>query len=271
MRRTIAAISILLLLPSLLFISCDQMFSNNLFAGLTHQKLSSSTVATMSPAQVEALTESADSMSQLAADPGAKAAALAKLQTAYAAAPASASGQAAAIAAADISIKTVPDAAQFAATAISLVSGNSLSSSASPSTVATALSGILPVDISGQLGNSSTPPAAFTTMIEAFTGANSAYQALAAGVGPSGAYADATLGSGAKMEIAVDAVIAGTLSGVTSPSTGAPLTGDALSSALWSALGNPDQAGSYLSLGSVTGSNGTVSNLLTAAGLGTSL
>ena len=108
-------------------------------------------------------------------------------------------------------------------------------------------------------------------MIEAFTGANGAYQALAAGVGPSGSYADATLGSSAKMEIAVDAVIAGTLSSVTSPSTDAPLTGDALSSALWSALGNPDQAGSYLSLGSVTGSNGTVSNLLTAAGLGTSL
>ena len=42
MRRTIATISILVPLISLLFISCDQMFSDNLFAGLTHQKLSSS-------------------------------------------------------------------------------------------------------------------------------------------------------------------------------------------------------------------------------------
>ena len=177
--------------------------------------------------------------------------------------------QAAAIAATDIAIKTVPDAAQFASSAISLVTSDLLSSSASATTVADAMVNILPEDIAGQLSTSATPPAEFDAMIDAFTGAYSAYQALSAGITASGgAYADPSISSGQKTEIAVNAAISGLLSSVV------PVTGGSSSSsiaqALWSALRAPEHASSFLSFGSidaVTGDGGTIGGLFSAAGL----
>lgn len=266
MKWTAIAISMLVLLLVLVLVSCDQMFSNNLFAGITQQKLSPSSVSTMTPAEIAALTSSTNSMGQLS-DPSTKAAALAVLLPAYdtPAEQATASGQTAAIAASDISIKTVPDAAQFASSAISLIPN--LSSSTTASSFAASMTSILPADISSQLATSSTPPAAFTAMIDAFSSANGAYQALSTGVAATvpPSYADPTISSSQKTEIAVNATISALICSVV-PTSGSTST----AAALWSALQNPSNANSYLSLGSVdaiTSVGGSIGGLYTAAGL----
>ena len=276
MKRTAIVFSPLVLFLSLTFVSCDQMFSNNLFAGLTQKKLSASSVAAMTPEEIVSMTSSTNAMGQLS-DPATKAAALEALLPAYdtPAEQATVPGQAAAIAAADISIETVPEAAQFASAAVSLVINSSdiFKSAASATDIADALTGILPSDIASQLASSTAPPVEFTTMIDAFVGAYSSYQALSAGVTASGgagspAYADPSIGPSQKTEIAVNATIAGLLSAVV-PATGGSSSAS-VAAALWSSLRDPKNADSFLSFGSIddiTGPTGTVGGLFAAANL----
>jgi hypothetical protein len=243
------------------------MFQNNLFSGVTQQKLTSDSVAAMSASDIEALLNSAAAMKQLGTDAAAKKAALRKLSAAYdtPAERATAAGQAAAMAAAALSIKTVPDASQFSSSAIGLITSLSFSSATTPASVTDALKSILPSDIAGKLSSSTQPPAAFTTMIEAFTSANSAYVALSSGVTATSGYADSSLGSNDKMEIAADAAISGILSAVV-PAT----PGESSAAALWAALRDPANADSQLSFGDIStiaSPTGTIGGLLTAADL----
>ena len=264
MRRTAIHSIVLVPLLMLALVSCDQMFSTNLFASLTQKKISADSISSMSVSDVEALLSSTDSMNQLAADQAARQAALKKLAGAYAtkAQQATASGQAAAIAAATIAIKTDPDAAQFTASAVSLVASLSFSSTTGPGEVATALLGVLPPDISTLLSSDAQPPSSFVQMVSALTSANGAYQALAGGVASDGGYADSSVGADQKMEIAADAAISGVLSAV-KPGSSQP----SAAAALWSSLRNPDHASSYLSFGDMSAVVSQQQSLFDAAGL----
>ncbi len=260
MKRRTVILSMLVLPLGFLLMSCDQMFSINLFSSLTQKAITAGSIAGMTPAEIVALTGSADSMAKLAADQAAKDAALAKLAVAYNADASTSGGQAAAIAATDISIKTVPDAAQFAASAINLVTLNF--STASATDIVNALTGILPADIAGSVGSSTQPPAAFIAMVAAFTSASAAFTALNTGIsGSPPAYADPSVTSAQKMEIAVNAVISGVLNTIT------PTSGTA-AEALWAALCAPSSASGFLSFDSgVASSTGPAGNLIAAAGL----
>jgi hypothetical protein len=261
MKRRTVIVSMLVLPVVLALVSCEPMFSTNLFSSLTQKTITPESIAAMTPAEIVALTDSADSMAKLAADKAAKDAALAGLAAAYAnPLNSSADGQAAAIAAAEISIMTVPDAAQIAASAINLVTLKF--STASATDIVNALTGILPADIAGSIGSSSQPPAAFIEMVAAFTNASDAFTALNNGIsGPSPAYADPNITSAQKMEIAVNAVISAIFSTITpKPTMGTT------AEALWSALCNPAGASGILSFDGAAITSGPA-NLLTAAGL----
>ncbi len=74
--------------------------------------------------------------------------------------------------------------------------------------------------------------------------------------------------SGQKIEIAVNATISALISSVTPASGGG--SSASIAAALWSALIDPKDAGSYLSSGGVeaiTGAGGTVGGLFAAANL----
>ena len=250
-------LSMLVLPLEFALVSCEQMFSTNLFSSITQKTITAASIAGMTAAEIVALTGSADSMAKLAADQAAKDAALAKLAVAYNADPSTSDGQAAAMAAADISIMTVPDAAQFAASAINLVTLKF--STASATDIVNALTGILPVGIAGSIGSASQPPAAFISMVAAFTSASDAFTALNSGIsGSPPAYADPGVTSAQKMEMAVNAVISAVFSTIT-PSSGTT------AEALWSALCNPAGASGFLTFDPAVTSG--PANLLTAAGL----
>jgi hypothetical protein len=261
MKRRTVILSVLVLPVSIALVSCEQMYSINLFEKLTQPAISAASVAGMTSAEIVALTGSADSMAKLAADKAAKDAALAKLEATYQEDCSTGTGQAAAIAAADIAIKTVSDAAQFAASAINLVTINF--SSASTTDIVNALTGILPADVAGSLSSASEPPAAFVDMLNAFTSASSAFTALNNGIGSGAAFADPSVeaDSAKKTEIAVNAVISGLLSTVT------PASGTTSAEALWSALCNPASASGFVTFNSGAATGPDVSNLLDAAGL----
>ena len=258
MKRRTVILSVLVLPLTIALVSCEQMYSINLFEKLTQPAISAASVAGMTTAEIVALTGSADSMAKLAADKAAKDAALAKLEAVYGVDCSTGTGQAAAIAAADISIKTVSDAAQFAASAINLVTINF--SSASTTDIVNALTGILPADVAGSLSSGSAPPAAFVEMLNAFTSASSAFTALNDGIGLGGSFADPGITNAQKTEIAVNAVIAELLTTVT------PTSGTA-AEALWSALCNPASASGFVTFNSGAATGPDVSNLLDAAGL----
>jgi len=240
MKRTLVAIPSLVLLISLTLVSCDAMFSDNLFAKLTHPTPSADELKQKSPDQMLQYISSQQNMSVLTSNSDLKAAALGSLTTTYNTSTVPVELQTAAVAAAEISIQTVPSASQLSASILGALVGGTSVSIATTSDITTLVQKVLPNDIAASLANGdTTPPASFTAMIEAYTQANTAYTALAASItsGGTGSYdpsinlgSTAADASAAKSDIAVNAVIS-TLIGAITPTTSAS-TADVL----WAAM-----------------------------------
>lgn len=270
MKRTPGLFVFACLILACSLVSCDAMFENNLFAGITHPKLSADSIQGKSPSELKDILDSQVYMDQMAKDQGLKDAVLDGLTGYYdegqGGNPSTAEGQTAAILAANINIQTVPAAAQFAAGIISDI--DSLGDD--PATLADALKGVLPLGLQQALNAGQTePPAEFVAMIEAFLEANAAYVALG-GTGATMTYL-VDVGQAEKKEIAVNAVICGAIELIT-PVGGVDDTPENTARALWSALIDPANAGIHIAItpgafDTMTDS-GPIGNLLAAAGLG---
>jgi len=273
MKRTPVLIVFAAIIAVVSMLSCDAMFSNNLFAGMTHKTITADSVAGMSPSEIEELLDSEYNMDQVADDPELKAQLLEQLEGEYTADPGTAEGQTAAILAAEISIQTVPDAAQLAAGAVGLIMD--IPETLDIEWLSDAISGILPQDIKDSFTNgSAAAPQGFIDAISAFLEANAAYEALNAGVGTDGVY-DADVTAEEATEIAVNALIAGMLGLITGPepdNTAFASSAD-VAQALWTAMLNPSAADSVIGIDEdmlnkfTNPANSPVGNLLTAAGL----
>jgi hypothetical protein len=251
-------------LVSLFLVSCDSMFSNNLFAKLTHPTPTVAEIASKTPAQMQDYISSAENLNQLADDPALKAAALANLAAVYGSVATTVDQQTAAVVAADISIKTVPDAASLSASVQAAIISGTKISSASPSDLASLIEAALPSDIKGSVVPGAAMPANFADMIDAYLQANAAYAALGAGVGADGGYAPGVgLSSGDKAEIAVNALISGLVSAVV-PANGNQTTAEAL----WAALtGSTDSFSIPANTFDELTKTGPVANLVSASSL----
>jgi hypothetical protein len=284
MKRTAILLSMLVLL-SLALVSCDAMFSTNIFSKATHPTPSAADMTNKTPVEMQAYVASAANLEQLAQDPALKAAALDALGYGAADPPpppaTTPDDQIAAIVAADIAIRTVPVAAQFSAGILGyLVGGGSVPTDASGNTtlagVTTLVDAILPQDIQDGIASGGAMPQSFLDMIGAFAGANDAYNALGLGIGTTG-YAEGTgLSSSDKSDIAVNAVISGLISAIEPLNAAVPgsPTPAEIADALWSALIDPASAGSVISIDPAafttltdTTGTGAVANLLAASGL----
>jgi hypothetical protein len=257
MRRTAIFISMLVLLLSLALVSCDAMFTSNVFAKITHPTPSAADMSSKTPDQLQTYAGSQYGMSVLANDPALKEAALAAAaayylpSTGYTPDPTTPEVQTAAIVAADISINTVPDAASLTGGILSFVldSNNKVSTTTTEETT-TLIQGILPDDIKNAVLGGGEMPSSFTDMIAAYSQANAAFMVLGAGIEPAvtGAkpvFADGTsLAAGQANSIAVNAMISGLLTAVKPmvAGTSTPIvnpTPDELAAALWTALVDP--------------------------------
>lgn len=275
MKRTAIYISMLVLLLSFGLVSCDAMFSKNLFSGMTHKKPTATEMAAKTPAQMQTYVDSAANIQQLTDDPALKQAALDALAPYYdptnpAVDLGSPEAQIAAVVAADISIQTVPDAATFSASVLGQIvatSGSGLKLD-TPADITNFVAAILPTDLKDAMTSGAAMPAAFADMIAAFVTANEAYTALGAGIaGTPPAYADGTnLTDSQKNDIAVNAMISGLICAVS------PVSGTDLATALWGSLVDPAASNSQITI-SPTGfsdltSTGSIANLLDASTLG---
>ncbi len=267
MKRTPSLIVFASLILALGLVSCDAMFENNLFAGMTHKELTVDSIQTQSPSELKETLDSQVYMDQLAEDQELKDAALGTLESAYTAPGATdtAEGQTAAILAADIMIDTVPAAAQFTASIVGIITDVETLGD-NPENMAETLQGILPLSIQESLtGGQTEPPADFVAMIDAFLAANDAYQALGAGLDGGDYVADVS--DGEALDIAVNAVICGAI-WLISPVDVEMSTAEAL----WSAMLDPASAGDVIGIGDFDGmidpeGGGSIGNLLHAAGI----
>jgi len=206
MKRATILLAVLVLLFSLCVVSCEAMFTTNIFGKLTHPKPSVADMQKMTPTEMQDFISSTESMNQLADDPSLKAAALANMAAVYGSGTTTADQQRAAVVAADISIKTVPDAVGLSGSILSALTSGSTLASGTPSDVASFIKAVLPDDIKGSVSPGAAMPSNFSEMIGAYLQANSAYQALGAGVGLDGGYAPGlNLSDGEKADIAVNA------------------------------------------------------------------
>jgi hypothetical protein len=267
MKRATILFSMLVLLFSLLMVSCEAMFTTNIFGKLTHPKPSVADMQSKTPAEMQDYVSSTQNMNQLADDPSLKAAALANMAAVYGTGGTSADQQTAAIVAAQISISTVPDALGLSGSVLSALTGGSALSSGSANDVASFIKDVLPPDIKGSVAPGAAMPSSFNDMIGAYLQANSAYQALGTGVGSDGGYAPGlNLSSSEKADIAVNAVIADLISTVVPSGTDAQKA-----QALWSALTDPTNAASFINPSptfSALTSVGSVANLVDQTSLG---
>jgi hypothetical protein len=241
MKRATILLSVLVLLFSLFMVSCEAMFTTNIFGKLTHPTPSVADMQSKTPSEMQDYVSSAQNIKQLADDPSLKAAALANMAGVYGGGTTTADQQTAAIVAADISIKTVPDALGLSGSVLSALTSGSTLSSGSATDVASFIKNVLPPDIKGSVAPGAAMPSSFSDMINAYLQANSAYQALGTGVGSDGGYAPGlNLSSSEKADIAVNAVIAGLIASV------APTGPSPVADALWSALIDPTNAASFI-------------------------
>jgi hypothetical protein len=251
--------------------SCDAMFSNNVFGGMTHKKLTTDSIRGQTPSELKETLDSDYNRDQIAEDPALKDAVLDTLEAAYddPGETGTPEGQTAAILAADIIIGTVPDAAQLAAGAVGILLADR------PDTpdaqwFSDTLSGVLPQDIKSAFDTGSpTPPQGFVDAIAAFLDANTTYAALNAGI--TDGYSASVTGEEAT-EIAVNAVIAAMV-GLITPSGGGSFGSDQdRAQALWTAMLDPESADSLIgidgdAMGDLTKpATSAVGNILTAAG-----
>jgi hypothetical protein len=245
------------------------MFSNNVFAKLTHPTPSVAEISAKTPAEMQTYISSAENLNQLAADPELKAAALANLAAVYGTSATTADKQTAAVVAADISIGTVPDAVSFSASILGGLLTSSSLSVGTESDLSSFIKAALPADIASSVSPGAAMPSNFKDMIGAYLAADSAYAALGAGVGADDNKYAADLGltSSKKAEIAVNAVISGLISAVQ------PESGDtspaAKAEALWAALTGDSSAFTIPStaLDDLTKA-GAIANLVNASSLG---
>jgi hypothetical protein len=272
MKRATTLVSMLVLILSLTIVSCDAMFTTNIFSKLTHPTPSAADIAKKTPAEMKDYVSSQENMKQLADDPDLKAAALANLESVYGVSAATTDQQTAAIVAAEISIQTVPAAAEFSVSILgALAEGKAPSSPASLDEMLAFIKDALPGDIASGVSPGATMPSSFSGMIDAFLQAHRAYDALGAGVGSGGGYAPGLgLTSGEKADIAVNAVIAG-LIGAVNPKPNHDAAD--VAGALWGALVDPANAGSYFfnslpTLSELVNGSGPTVDLVNAAGLG---
>jgi len=263
MKRTPSLIVFASLVLALGLVSCDAMFENNLFAGMTHKELTADSIQGQTPSQLKETLDSEVYMDQLAEDEELKEEVLDQLEGEYTSNPDTAEGQTAAILAADISIQTVPAAAQFAASVVGIISEVETLGD-SPENLAETLQGVLPLGIQEALNSGqSEPPAEFVEMIEAFLRANTAYIALG-GAGEVMTYL-ADVSPEEKTEIALNAVICGAIGLITT-------TSGNTANDLWAAMLDPANAGSHIIISDFSSEfdsagDGYIGNLITAAGL----
>jgi hypothetical protein len=288
MRRIPLSLALFVTLLSLSMISCEQMFTSNLFSSITHVTPTAAQIAEKTPTEMQAYVSSAANIATLAENSELKTQALETLAAVYNDSTAStADKQVAAAVAADISIQTVADAAAFSSSLLGAVAGAASDSSSTSSLESTAgvidlVNSILPADIQSEItSGSTTPPESFTTMISAFIEAKAAYTALAASLTPtttvsdtgtattSYSYADnAGISSSDANEIAVNALVSCVIGSITDSSGSS--TPEAIAQALWSAVTDINNATKYLSIDEdaidVSGS-GTVGRLISGSSL----
>jgi hypothetical protein len=282
MNRMTGYLSILVLFLSLALVSCEQMYTTNLFGSLTHPKPSVSAMQKKSPDQIKEYISSTANLNQLIDDPDLKAAALTALgygsgQTVPTTAV-TADQQTAAIVAAEIAIKTVPVASGFSAAVLGTLASGSELSTETTADVVSLVESVLPDEIASSLqAGSTTPPDSFIQMINAYADANAAYEALGTGVASNaGSYAEGlSISSSETKDIAVNAVIAGMINAVTPVGITNPTSAD-VAVALWSALNNNAAAETYVTVSSttldtLTSGTGPIACLVTASGLGSLL
>jgi hypothetical protein len=266
MKRATILFTVLVLLFSLFMVSCEAMFTTNIFGKLTHPKPSAADMQNKTPAEMHDYVASAQNMNQLIEDPSLKAAALANMSAVYGPSAETLDQQTAAVVAAQISIMTVPDAVGLSGSILSALTSGSSLGSGTPSEVASFIKDVLPDDIKGSVAPGAAMPSTFSAMIDAYLHANSAYQALGAGVGTDGGYAPGlNLSSSEKADIAVNAAIAGLIASVT------PTPPGPVADALWSALTDPTNAASFIGSSmtfSALASTGPIANLVDQTSLG---
>jgi hypothetical protein len=253
--------------------SCDAMFSNNVFGGMTHKKLTTDSIQGQTPSELKETLDSDYNRDQITEDPELRQAVLDTLETSYddPGETDTAEGQTAAILAADIMIGTVPDAAQLAAGAVGILLSD-IPETPDAQWFSDSLSGVLPQDIKSAFdGASPTPPQGFVDAIAAFLDANTAYALLNEGL-DSGEYAASVSGEEAT-EIAVNAVIAAMVGLITPPGGGSFGSDQDRAQALWTAMLHPESADSIIgidgaAMGDLTDpATSAVGNILTAADL----
>jgi hypothetical protein len=273
MKRTPVLIVFVSLVLALSMVSCDAMFSNNLFGGMTHKKLSADSIQGQTPSELKDTLDSDYNRDQFAEDPQLRQAVLDQLAGSYdpgqGGNPGTSEGQVAAILAADLIIQTDPAAAGLVAGAMGIVTAG-VPDVPDTEWFTDAVSGMLSQSVKEVFdAGGATPPQEFIDMIAAFEDASAAYYALNDGVGVDDAY-DAGVESSEAAEIAVNALIAGLVE--TLQPTGGYTT---VAEALWAAMLDPASADSFItvpggdfeaSMDDLTGDSG-IGNLLGAAGL----
>jgi hypothetical protein len=279
MKRTPILLVLACVIAGMSMFSCDAMFQNNLFGGMTHKELTAGSLQDQSPSELKDTLDSDFNRQKIAEDPELKQAVLDQLEDSYDGTTGdtdSAEGQTAAILAADIIISTDPAASQLAAGALgALQTVLDLQDSEEPSEDDTQeiftqiVRDILPLDIKNALGVEVAPPASFVGMIAAFSAANEVFGALNEGIGEDGAYlADVT--DEEKVEIAFNALVAGVvgvvevLDDLGDPIADPPL--EDLAQALWSAISDPESATTFIGISDsafdeLTGADG-IGNIL---------
>jgi len=253
--------SILFVLASVIagmsMFSCDGMFQNNLFGGMTHKELTASSLQDQSPSELKETLDSDYNREQIAEDPELKQTVLDQLEGVYGESgegTGTSEGQTAAILAADIIISTDPAASQLAAGALgALQTVMDLQDIENPTepdiqkAFTDIMNDILPLDIKNALGVDETPPASFVDMIAAFSAASEAYSALNSGLGADGTYL-AEVTEEEKVAIAFNALVAGFI-GIVDPVTAEDPenpTDEEVAQALWSAISHPENAMTYI-------------------------
>jgi hypothetical protein len=301
MKRLSLAFALAALAFSMTVLSCDGMFQTNLFSKATHETLTASSVAEKTPDQLQELVQSDAYLQQLAdpANSAIKDAALGALATSYGTLPtydpllpnADATGQLAAVVAVDILIKTDADAAAFSAGVVGAFEGlASLSNAdATPadlaSSVANTVVGVLPFGISTLVAPGAPMPDSFASMLDTFFAAQEVFNLLGNNLGTVqkldangdpvydpdtglpvmvSVYA-ADVPPSEALSLAVNAVIATMVTSiqvVADPSN----PGLTAAEAIWRALCDPVNAGTYISFSSTAlGDAAYLGNLLSAA------
>jgi hypothetical protein len=267
MKRTPVLLVFACAIIALSMVSCDAMFSNNVFGGLTHKKITADSLQGQSPSELKDTLDSDYNRGQVAEDPQLKQAVLDQLEPSYdtPAEAATSEGQVAAILAADIIIGTDPAASQLVAGAIGAIetitnvdqNGDGvITTQEATDTLTQVMNDILPLDIQGALNSGSPePPQAFIDMIAAFTAADVVYGDLNAGLAQGGGYAPEVTND-EQVEVAVNALVSGFV-GIIVPAS----LGDTVAEALWSAMLDPENALSYIDVSgaaydNLTGDNG---------------